>query len=133
MISQARAEQEPPLRLVEPGLPAAFSGSQQMKDGGLAMINFLGCSAQGIAVANGVTTVALLEHMVQRKVLTRSEVRAILRSGIECLEPRTNVPIVAEAVHLMRDQMLPLFAEEFKQHGVTVRRLNVRYGSLPGY
>jgi hypothetical protein len=26
------------------------------------MINFLGCSAQGIAVANGVTTLALLEH-----------------------------------------------------------------------
>ena len=39
------------------------------------MINFLGCSAQGIAVANGVTTLALLEHMVERKILTRSEVR----------------------------------------------------------
>jgi len=26
------------------------------------MINFLGCSAQGIAVANGVTTLALLER-----------------------------------------------------------------------
>ena len=37
------------------------------RDGGLAMINFLGCSAQGIAVANGVTTLALLEHMVERK------------------------------------------------------------------
>ncbi len=27
------------------------------------MLNFLGCSAQGIAVANGVTTLALLERM----------------------------------------------------------------------
>jgi hypothetical protein len=74
------------------------------------MINFLGCSAQGIAVANGVTTVALLEHMVTRKILTGAEVRAILGGGIECLEPRINVRAVAEAVHLMRDQMLPLFA-----------------------
>jgi hypothetical protein len=31
------------------------------------MINFLGCSAQGIAVANGVTTLALLEHLVERE------------------------------------------------------------------
>ena len=28
------------------------------------MLNFLGCSAQGIAVASGVTTLALLERMV---------------------------------------------------------------------
>ena len=39
------------------------------------------------------------------------EARAILGSGIACLEPRVNVPAVAEAVHLMRDRMLPLFAE----------------------
>lgn len=75
------------------------------------MINFLGCSAQGIAVANGVTTLALLERMVERKILTPADVRAVLESGIECLEPRTNVRTIAEAVHLMRDQMLPLFAE----------------------
>jgi hypothetical protein len=31
------------------------------------MMSFLGCSAQGIAVANGVTTVALLERLVERK------------------------------------------------------------------
>ncbi len=76
------------------------------------MISFLGCSAQGIAVASGVTTVALLERMVEQKVLTRADVRAILHSGIGCLEPRTNVSTIAEAVHIMRDQMLPLFAEE---------------------
>ena len=74
------------------------------------MLNFLGCSAQGIAVANGVTTLALLEYLVERKI-TRTDVRAILSSGIECLEPRINVRTVAEAVHLMRDQMLPLFNE----------------------
>ena len=75
------------------------------------MINFLGCSAQGIAVANGVTTLALLEHMVDREILTRGDARAILVSGIDCLEPRINVRAVAEAIHLMRDQMLPLFSE----------------------
>jgi hypothetical protein len=75
------------------------------------MLNFLGCSAQGIAVASGVTTLALLERMVERKILTREDARAILGSGIDCLEPRLNVPAVAEAVHLMRDRMLPLFAE----------------------
>jgi hypothetical protein len=75
-----------------------------------AMINFLGCSAQGIAVANGATTLALLERMVERKILTRADVRSILESGIECLEARANVRTIAEAVHLMRDQMLPLFA-----------------------
>ena len=74
------------------------------------MINFLGCSAQGIAVANGVITLALLEHMVEGR-FTYADVRAILGSGIECLEPRINVGSVAEAVHLMRDQMLPLFTE----------------------
>jgi hypothetical protein len=76
------------------------------------MLNFLGCSAQGIAVANGATTLALLEHLVERKILTCEDVRAILKSGIDCLEPRTNVRTIAEAVHLMRDQMLPLFAKE---------------------
>ena len=35
------------------------------------MLNFLGCSAQGIAVASGVTTLAVLERMVERKILTR--------------------------------------------------------------
>jgi hypothetical protein len=75
------------------------------------MINFLGCSAQGIAVANGVTTLALLEHMVDRGILTRADARAILVSGIDCLEPRINVRAVAEAIHLMRHQMLPLFSE----------------------
>ena len=75
------------------------------------MINFLGCSAQGIAVANGATTLSLLENLVERKILTSSDVRAILTRGIACLEPRINVRTVAEAVHLMRDHMLPLFAE----------------------
>ncbi|HMK40380.1 MAG TPA: hypothetical protein VK451_02350 [Methyloceanibacter sp.] len=76
------------------------------------MISFLGCSDQAIAVANGVTTLALLEHLVERKVLTRADVRSIIESGIKCLEPRTNVRTISEAVHLMRDRMLPLFAEE---------------------
>jgi hypothetical protein len=76
------------------------------------MLNFLGCSAQGIAVASGVTTLALLERLVEQKILTRADARAILGSGIACLEPRINVATVAEAVHLMRDRMLPLFAEE---------------------
>jgi hypothetical protein len=75
------------------------------------MINFLGCSAQGIAVANGATTLALLEQLVERKILTCRDVRAILTRGIDCLEPRSNVRTVAEAVHLMRDQMLPIFSE----------------------
>jgi len=75
------------------------------------MLNFLGCSAQGIAVANGVTTVALLELLVERNILTRADVRTILANGIECLEPRINVRVVAEAVHLMQDQMLPLFGD----------------------
>ena len=75
------------------------------------MLNFLGCSAQGIAVANGVTTLALLELMVEKQILSRNDVRTILKNGIECLEPRTNVRTVAEAVHLMRDQMLPLFID----------------------
>jgi hypothetical protein len=75
------------------------------------MLNFLGCSAQGIAVGSGVTTLALLERLVERNILTPADARAILGSGIACLEPRVNVPAVAEAVHLMRDRMLPLFAE----------------------
>jgi len=77
----------------------------------VAMINFLGCSVQGIAVANGATTLALLEHLVERKILTCRDARAILTNGIDCLEPRSNVRTVAEAVHLMRDHMLPLFSE----------------------
>ena len=75
------------------------------------MLNFLGCSAQGMAIASGVTTLPLLERMVERNILTRADARAILGSGIKCLEPRINVPAVAEAVHLMQDRMLPLFAE----------------------
>jgi hypothetical protein len=39
-------------------------------------------------------------------------VRTLIGNGIDCLEPRINVHVVAEAVGLMRDNMLPLFAEE---------------------
>jgi hypothetical protein len=73
------------------------------------MINFLGCSTQGMAVANGAITLALLELLVERKIITRADVRTVLGTGIECLEPRINVRAVAEAVHVMRDEMLPLF------------------------
>jgi hypothetical protein len=73
------------------------------------MLNFLGCSAQGIAVASGVTTLALLERLVAQKILTNEDVRAVLDSGVACLEPRINVATVAEAVHLMRDRMRPIF------------------------
>jgi hypothetical protein len=52
-----------------------------------------------------------LERMVERNILTRADARAVLDSGIKCLEPRINVPAVAEAVHLMQDRMLPLFTE----------------------
>ena len=65
------------------------------------MINFFGCRAQGIAVANGVITLALLEHLIERKILTRADVRTILGSGIECLEPRINVRSVADADHVI--------------------------------
>ena len=76
------------------------------------MLNFLGCSAQGIAVANGVTMLALLEVLVERKILTQADVREVLTRGITCIEPRVNVGAVNEAVHLMREKMLPIFAEE---------------------
>jgi len=49
--------------------------------------------------------------MVERKILTRGDVRAVLNSGIECLEPRIHVATIAEAVRLIREKMLPLFAE----------------------
>jgi hypothetical protein len=49
--------------------------------------------------------------LVERKILTRADVRAVIESGIKCLEPRTNVRTINEAVHLMRDRMLPLFTE----------------------
>ncbi len=46
------------------------------------MISFLGCSDQAIAVANGVTTVALLEHLVAAQDPDAcAEVRTILKAG----------------------------------------------------
>jgi hypothetical protein len=48
---------------------------------------------------------------LNEKILTKADVRAILNSGIACLEPRINVQTIAEAVRLMQQQMLPLFAE----------------------
>ena len=57
------------------------------------MISFLGCSAQGIAVASGVTTVALLERLVERNILTRADARAAKagrRLSDQCIgTPRT--------------------------------------------
>jgi hypothetical protein len=76
------------------------------------MLNFLGCTTQGMAVASGATTLALLELLVERKILTRADVREVLDKGITCLQPRINVGTVAEAVSLMRDRMMPLFEEE---------------------
>lgn len=75
------------------------------------MFNFLGCSAQGVAVASGATTLALLEHLVERNILSSADVRGIFETSIECLEPRVNVGPVGEAVRLMRERMLPLFAD----------------------
>jgi len=49
--------------------------------------------------------------LVEKKILTRADVRTVIESGIKCLEPRTNVRTISEAVHLMRDRMLPIFAE----------------------
>jgi hypothetical protein len=86
---------------------ARFPGWTGME---VAMINFLGCSAQGIAVANGATTLALLELLVERNILTCRDARTILTNGIDCLEPRSNVRAVAEAIHLMEAE-LPLFPE----------------------
>jgi hypothetical protein len=76
------------------------------------MLNYLGISAQGIAVANGVTTLALLEVLVEKKILANADVREILTRGITCIEPRVNVGAVSEAVTLLRERMLPLFDEE---------------------
>ena len=78
------------------------------------MLNFLGCSAEGIAVANGVTTLALLEVLVEKKILTCADVREILTRGTKCIEPRVNVGSVKEAVTLMRERMMPLFCDEEK-------------------
>lgn len=100
----------------------------------VAMINFLGCSAQGIAVANGATTLALLEHLVERKILTCSDVQTILRSSIDCLEPRNNVRTVAEAVHLIRDHMLPLFSassDSTRSYTAPLTRRSKRESSRP--
>ena len=73
------------------------------------MLNFLGCGAQGLAVASGVTTLALLERMVERNILTRADARAVLDSDHAWSRASTFPP--SEAVHLMQDRMLPLFAE----------------------
>jgi hypothetical protein len=86
------------------------------------MISFLCCSAEGIAIANGATTVAMLELLVERKIITRADARNILSNSIACLEPRINVRVVAEAIHLMRDQMLPLFDDDRAKVGCTATR-----------
>jgi hypothetical protein len=91
---------------------ARRSARRPKETGGNAMLSFLGCTAQGIAVANGVTTVALLEVLVEKKILTCADAREIIDRGITCLEPRINVGTVREAVELMRERMLPLFGEE---------------------
>ncbi len=75
------------------------------------MINFLGCSAQGVAIFSGALTLALLEHLVEREVISRSEAQTIVKNSIDCLEPRINVTAVGEAVRLMREKVHPLFDE----------------------
>ncbi len=75
------------------------------------MINFLGCSAQCIAICSGALTLALLEHLVERGVISRAEAQSIVQSSIDCLEPRINVTAVGEAVRLMREKVHPLFSE----------------------
>jgi hypothetical protein len=67
------------------------------------------CSAQGVAIFSGALTLALLEHLVEREVISRSEAQSIVQSSIECLEPRINVTAVGEAVRLMRERVVPQF------------------------
>lgn len=57
------------------------------------MINFLGCSAQGVAIASGALTLALLEHLVEHQGISRSEARRIVQSSIDCLEPRISASL----------------------------------------
>ena len=44
------------------------------------MINFLGCSAQGVAIFSGALTLALLQHLVEREIISRSAVLIFGRS-----------------------------------------------------
>ena len=44
------------------------------------MINFLGCSAQGVAIFSGALTLALLQHLVEREIISRSAVLIVGRS-----------------------------------------------------
>jgi len=61
-----------------------------------------------------VTTLALLEVLVEKKILACADVREILTRGTKCIEPRVNVGSVKEAVTLMRERMMPLFCDEEK-------------------
>ena len=75
------------------------------------MINFLGCTAQGVAIASGAITLETLQLLVDKKILTRDDARHIIQSSIDCLEPRINVSECAHAVRLMREKILPLFTD----------------------
>jgi hypothetical protein len=79
--------------------------------GGSEMINFLGCTAQGVAIASGAITLETLQLLVDKNLLSRAEARGIVQSSIDCLEPRVNVSEVACAIRLMREKISPLFAE----------------------
>ena len=66
-------------------------------------------------IFSGALTLALLEHLVEREVISRSEAQAIVQSSIDCLEPRINVAAVGEAVRLMREKVHPLFDKSHSQ------------------
>jgi hypothetical protein len=50
-----------------------------------AIINFPGCSAQVIAVANGATTPALLEHLVKRKILDSGDLQPSFSAALNAI------------------------------------------------
>lgn len=75
------------------------------------MTDFHGFSAQGIAVANGMIGMHVLENLVSKGILSRAEARGILQAAIDSLMPKQNVVSVGEAIRIIRDQMLPQFTE----------------------
>jgi hypothetical protein len=68
-------------------------------------------STHGVAVASGAVGMALIGHLVEAGVITARDAQAILENAIDGLMPHMNIVSVGAAIAIIRDQLLPLFAE----------------------
>ena len=78
-------------------------------------MNLIGHTPNGLGIANGAIMMALLDHMLADGMIRPMDVRTILTKAADGLAPWSNIIAVKDAQAVIRDKMLPRFAQKTRK------------------